>query len=378
MGTDYNTDITVAKVTSMVVLGGAAFIVTLIPVFISKRITTTPQAPKKSNNSNFILSLCQAFGGGVLLCTTFLHLLPEVSESIETLQENGGIPKNFPLPLPELVMCCGFFTMYIVEEVVHKLLHSRNVKNSLRKKNPLSVSSAVLVDADLSMTDSLKIFDQNSLKVTFAPPCEEDVNIVTVTQKNYSTCGNPSQHCHNHQHLFHEDDRDSHVDHDHQPHSHDHTIVTEDLPSLRELLIVLALTVHEGFEGLAIGLEDSVAAVWYLMTAVAVHKCVIAFCIGVELVSGKVSVALSVFYAFVYSCASPFGIGIGLALSASNDSNFTALMSVLLQGMATGTLLYVVFFEILKRDTNGRGLSQMVVVILGFVAMAVLAILINA
>lgn len=47
---------------------------------------------------------------------------------------------------------------------------------------------------------------------------------------------------------------------------HSHLVVDDDsvVSALRGLLIVLALSVHELFEGLAVGLESSVANVWYV------------------------------------------------------------------------------------------------------------------
>lgn len=369
MATGLGENIMLAKVTSMFVLGSAAFVATLIPVFINRRFANkNPKVQEKNESMEFILTLFLSFGGGVLLCTTFLHLLPEVTETIEDLQKSGKIPKDLPLPLPELVMCCGFFIMYIVEEVVHKFLHDRQLKQIQGMDNPIHTPTAILVDED-TITDAYKnVLKEDMFKIAFSPPHEEDIKIIPAPQKYY---GSSETNCHG----------SRHADHDHHPHDHHdhHTMVTNKMPSLRELLIVLALTVHEAFEGVAIGLEPSVNSVWYLMAAVAVHKCVIAFCIGVELVSGQISLRLSVFYAFIYSCASPFGIGMGLLLTSSGGSDTTVILSVVLQGIATGTLLYVVFFEILKKDPEGGGgLVQMIVVIVGFTSMGLITVFLDS
>lgn len=374
MATGLTENIVVAKVTSMVVLGGAAFICTLVPVMLDRRFRKkNAEFQTPSARMELVLTLFLAFGGGVLLCTTFLHLLPEVSENMETLQSGGELPKNFPLALPELVMCCGFFIMYIVEEVVHKFVRSHHAKKSKQGyDNPMAVS----VDGEGTLVDTYKeVLKEDKFKVAFSPPHEEDVKIIPATRRSYGSSSCDTYEV-NHNH-------DSHAGHDHQPnsnggHGHSHTVVTNTVPSLREFLLVLALTVHEGFEGCAIGLESSVSAVWYLMMAVAIHKCVIAFCIGVEFVSGQISMRLSVFYALVYSCASPAGIAVGLALTTSGGSSKN-VASVVLQGIATGTLLYVVFFEVLKRDNcGGGGLTQMFAVIVGFSCMAAITTLISA
>ncbi|RZC37672.1 Zip domain containing protein [Asbolus verrucosus] len=250
-------------------------------------------------------------GGGVLLCTTFLHLLPEVAENIEEL-------KNFPsinLPVAELLMCIGFFIMYFMEESVHLYLHKKERKNN------------TFADKIESITKS-------------------DTDLIT-------TLENP--------HVAHH-----HVDHSHADHSHvvigNSTIVT-----IRGLLVVLALSIHELFEGLAVGLESSSRTVWYMFGAVSAHKLVIAFCIGVELVTSGMKNVLVIVYVFAFAVVSPVGIGIGIAITEEEQSS-TALVSVLLQGLASGTLLYVVFFEILREERK-TGMKQYFSVLLGFIIM---------
>lgn len=50
--------------------------------------------------------------------------------------------------------------------------------------------------------------------------------------------------------------------------------------------------------------------------------------------------------------------------------------STVLQGMAAGTLLYVVFFEVLSRERNNKhsGIWQLLAILAGFMTMLVLQI----
>ena len=60
---------------------------------------------------------------------------------------------------------------------------------------------------------------------------------------------------------------------------------------------------------------------------------------------------IAVLYMTVFCAVSPIGIGIGMALTDPGEAeniNTTALIVV--QGIATGSLLYVVFFEILEKE----------------------------
>ncbi|KAJ9579486.1 hypothetical protein L9F63_024404, partial [Diploptera punctata] len=73
------------------------------------------------------ISLCLCFGGGVLLATCFIHMIPEVRESLEAVKRNGSsvISPSTSFPLAELFICCGFFLVYVIEEVAHRLfIHS--------------------------------------------------------------------------------------------------------------------------------------------------------------------------------------------------------------------------------------------------------------
>lgn len=55
--------------------------------------------------------------------------------------------------------------------------------------------------------------------------------------------------------------------------------------ALRGFLVILALSLHAIFEGIALGLTAAENSVWFLFFAVASHKFVIAFCVGTQFVS---------------------------------------------------------------------------------------------
>ena len=51
------------------------------------------------------------------------------------------------------------------------------------------------------------------------------------------------------------------------------------------VMVVVALSVHSLFEGMAIGLEESSSGVWTLMLAISIHAVPIVFCIGTDMIS---------------------------------------------------------------------------------------------
>lgn len=224
--------------------------------------------------------------------------------------------------------------MYLVEELVHTYLDHRRKGNLETLRRTLSVRRG---ESDKTSEELPK-------------------------SANGQKLAGPNDYDHGHGEHHHH----SHVDHSH--------VVFEDtvVSSIRGLLIVLALSVHELFEGLAVGLESSTSNVWLMFGAVSAHKLVIAFCIGVELVYSGTKTVLSVIYIFTFAVVSPLGIGIGIAVTENTDTE-TSLVSVILQGFACGTLLYVVFFEVLQGDRK-IGLKSWLAVLAGFAVMFVITI----
>ena len=102
------------------------------------------------------------------------------------------------------------------------------------------------------------------------------------------------------------------------------------------------------------------------------------FCVGLELYMAKTKLAIYVIYIFVWSIMSPVGIGIGLAVLGNITHPINYYMSIaILQALASGTILYVVAFEILERERSKSisGLVQLCFVIVGFAAMMTVEIL---
>ena len=77
---------------------------------------------------NFLTSFLLCFGGGVLLATTMIHLLPEISHNLEEAAER--LELEF---LPELVVCAGFFLIYLVEELAELVVGGP--KKSVRRES---------------------------------------------------------------------------------------------------------------------------------------------------------------------------------------------------------------------------------------------------
>ncbi|XP_063920392.1 zinc transporter ZIP1-like [Zophobas morio] len=333
-----SSDLILAKAVAMCVLGIGSFAIGILPIKLTKWINIK----SVDGDKNLLISLLLCFGGGVLLFTTFVHLQPEVRESFMMLESHDKIPSiGSGIPMSELVFCFGFFFVYLIEEVVHLFLDRKLDDDSLHRS--------------LSIRCSNKKRNLTIPRVTLNK--FDDGNISYISTSNKELLNSQST-----------------INFD--KHSHSHNIDAALKNSFSGLLAVLALSFHAVFEGLAVGLEGDVQRVWYLFAAIATHKLVIAFCVGFELVTSKTKLLLVLLYIGTFAVVTPLGIGIGLVLTESHDSH-EDVASIVLQGMAAGTLLYVVFFEVLARERGNHhsGVWQLFAILLGFAVMFCLQIL---
>lgn len=317
----------------------------MIPMFLSKWFKWSD--PNRDPRTNLVISSLLSFGGGALFCTTIIHLLPEIDETISSLQSEGLLP-DWEFSLTNFLMAVGFFIIYFVEEMVHAYLRRHQKKQAQAQEAFVRGHSARESLRDATTRNDHERKTANG----------EVISVSTADLVDNEHVENSHHHHHHHHHS-----------HNHHQHSHIPAINGDDLvvSSLRGLLIVMALSVHELFEGLAVGLEETTANVWYMFISVSAHKVVIAFCIGVELMVHQTKNWLVILYIFVYAIVSPLGILFGIWLSNADDSDAISVASVILQGLASGTLLYVIFFEILSKHKDG--IVQYLAVVVGFFLM---------
>lgn len=286
----------------------------ILPVFVKEKLFKCEcvdgvcKKGCRARRGKLITSFLIYFGGGVLLGTCLLHLLPESREGFETHhedEEEEGHHETFPMP--EFIVCCGFFGVYLFEEIVHFFLgghsHVPPENKAIRSFSRSSSCSGLPRTSDAGLSISGQYKPQKPTTLTTAS--------VELTEK-------PK--------------------------------LTEQF-SIAGLLTVAALSFHSLFEGFAVGLQPTNGATWMVFAAIAVHKYVIAFVVGLEVLLGGGKNLQVYIYMAVFSFMSPIGMAIALITQTSLEDTNPMPVSVL-NGIATGTLLYVTFFEILQREEN--------------------------
>ncbi|XP_028166467.1 zinc transporter ZIP3 [Ostrinia nubilalis] len=297
-------ELTTAKAISMLVLGLGSFVFGMIPAGFSEG--TRQKHP-------LLISCLLCFGGGVLLSTSVVHMLPEAREKLPNYSE--------------LLLCVGFFIVYLVDELVHlfygpgndphRQTYGSNEGTSLLRgeRNMRGVDDAEMVDRCCGDAANPRM-----CHVSHTAPC------------NKSSSG--------------------------------------------VIGLLCALFVHSVLEGLAIGLQEDASQVLLLLGAVASHKFVVAFCLGAELsASAPGRLCAHIVCVLLFSGGSVAGIGLGAGLDtvqAVKDSMAIPIM----QALAAGTLLYVTVSEVLPRERaswherkRSAGAAQFVSVAVGFAVM---------
>ena len=146
-------------------------------------------------------------------------------------------------------------------------------------------------------------------------------------------------------------------------------------------MLVLALSLHSIFEGLAIGLQPTTKSVLAIFLPVALHKSILAFALGMNLSLSKLTVTSIIRSNLVFAVTSPIGIFIGiLVVDFAPATNLTEVVNGIMQSLACGTFLFVVFFEILPHEFMGRRhyphrLLKTLVLVLGFATVSLLLFL---
>lgn len=128
--------------------------------------------------------------------------------------------------------------------------------------------------------------------------------------------------------------------------------------TIATVLLVLALSSHALFEGLSIAVISDASKLMEVFVALALHKCVIGFSLGVRLVQSGLRTPFVALSSCIFSIQILIG-GLGgmelMTLFSGGDRAKAALVSSILQGIACGTFLYITTFEVIPHEFEKAG-----------------------
>lgn len=148
---------------------------------------------EKRRRTGWIMTILSCFAGGVFMGTCFLDIFPHIKYSRPIYSMWGSIKNNyfsenyehfrantqwdFEFPLPQFFICCGFFLVYLLEELLLKGFTSRWISmifpsikflNSRDQRKQSKVLARMASDETVANVDPLR---QAKLAFCSNPDC---------------------------------------------------------------------------------------------------------------------------------------------------------------------------------------------------------------
>lgn len=285
----------------------------------------------------------------------------------------------------QCTVMAGFFLILFIEQCVKVWQENKSQKTSRNNNNMYTIVSDLPTEvielpdgyiassSDNSLSEESDIDDPQKSMLHHHKPSTSS----KITPKNTglkpvgdsmpknntkrSDQGKISNHTHG--------DHSSHSGHDMGGHGHSHLTGVFETHGLRSFLLMAALGIHSLFEGMAVGLQESVMALINLFVGVLLHECLISFSVGVSLAQHQAVIKRSLItkLCVVFSATIPFGMAIGLAIGEMQGFK-AELISAAIQAIAAGTFVYVIFFEILPAEisSSDKRLLKVLFMVIGF------------
>ena len=295
------------------------------------------QTPRRA----LFISLANCFAGGVFFSTVILDLFPMVKVKMHEALIYAEIETEFPMG--DFLVGVGFLFMLLLEQIIHSCCnntivdhhghaHAHGVKN--RNSDP---SESDDEDSDeYNSSDKDRLLGKRKKVSISARPVNEDEGELEKS--------------------IHSIDSNGEVYYPPKMRRDTYSIVSAQSPGVqsnfRTYVLVFAISLHSIFEGLAVGLILKPNQLYQIYIALLIHKSIIAFSIGVQLVDARLTKKVHTICITIFSVMTPLGVALGLLVLNSFDTGVKLFFSGILQAMATGTFLYVTFFEVLPHELS--------------------------
>ena len=121
-------------------------------------------------------------------------------------------------------------------------------------------------------------------------------------------------------------------------------------PNMTPFILMIALSVHSIFEGLALGITTNESGVINICIAIIIHKGAAASSLGISLVKTfPDNFRLCRQLVFIFACSTPLGVIIGM-ICAGND-----LSDVIFSSIAAGSFVYIACSEVIVEEFSIPG-----------------------
>jgi zinc transporter ZupT len=142
------------------------------------------------------------------------------------------------------------------------------------------------------------------------------------------------------------------------------------------LMLAVLLSFHSLVEGVALGVEETIAETSEVLLAILAHKLFAAFALGTNLVTSRVPRAVRTRTLLVFALTTPAGTLLGMGVGATVSAQTHSFASNAVKAIAAGTFLYVGLVEVVGPEMEKRADRPLkgALLLAGAAGMTVLAI----
>ena len=276
------------KVIAIFVLLAIALVFGVLPIWFIVR-SSAFQNHERKHRLQRIMACLNAFAGGVFMGISLIHLLPEVR--LLLVKALGGEDK-YHFNWAELCVACGFFLIVFVEQMVHICQDKLNNDNP-EEEVPFASQHGTFGEVT---SDAVKT---TSAEEEVIQDCDADLS----TLKKRRSSGTSEKSC-------------TSASSRHAPHTiEEYAFEHGHLTPRRAMILLVSLSLHSIFEGLALGLQLDRKDLTDIFIAIALHKGIEAFTIAVGFAQIKTTLTLKLISTICFAFMSPVGIAIGIPIA---------------------------------------------------------------
>ncbi|TMS35302.1 hypothetical protein L596_002733 [Steinernema carpocapsae] len=323
------------------------------------------RSPSKSATSNYLLSLSNCFACGIFLSTCFLGLLPHVQHHEQLIRHNlekaAGNETAEPvtgwksvLLDSNLVILCGFLLILLLEQLIFCCsaeTDSSHEAASFHTRSGKKESTAKFFSLDGDVGEPL-------VDTTFGGDDESDDE----GKIEFRMTEEVESHFHGHGHGHH----------------HHHVMPAGGL-SIRSFFLLIGLSIHSIFEGVALGVQGEIKDFISVLVAIMVHEVLCSLAYGVSLAQQHATPRSAVVSIVLLSACIPFGMCSAVMIQTL-DSATALTFRFALEGLAAGTFVYVSCVEMLSAEIGShdkKGVVKAICVSAGVFVFLTIRIIMN-
>ena len=269
---DHHDDTTALKIGLLFVIFFEALFGGLLPLAIVKSL------PKMTG----VISLMNAFSGGIFLTAGLVHILPNVVKVGEENEYGGEYPLSYTL------VVLGYMLVFFVERVLfHTHSHSEmDYEGHVSHGHGHGHGHGAHAHGHGGLKDGHhKMLDEEAAKTESVALSE--------TKRDKSNFYNA-------------------------------------------FIILFAISLHATLAGVSLGVQHERASIIALTTAICSHKAPAAFSLGTKFIKEGLTRLESIALILLFACTTPLGIAIGLAADQVGG-----LAHLIIGGVSAGTFLYI-------------------------------------